>query len=90
MSSNKNVNVPVFVKRNGMLINRECLDIDDPEILYNYLKNNNYCPEEYGVNHPYEEIYKELTRYDLIDKIMKLEKEICSYELNQIPYHNKG
>lgn len=57
-------------------VNRDCLSPDDPNHTYNYLTANGVVPEEYGIQHPYVEEFKEYTRGQLIDEIMKLRKEL--------------
>jgi hypothetical protein len=38
----------VWVTRGSMMYNRECLDWDDPDHPYNYIKSNGARPEDYG------------------------------------------
>jgi hypothetical protein len=47
------IDVLVWVKRNGMLLRRDCLAADDPDNTYNYIKNTlGVSPELYGVELP--------------------------------------
>jgi hypothetical protein len=47
------IEVPVWVKRGNMLVKREALDSDDPDHIYNYIKNElGVRPEDYGVEKP--------------------------------------
>lgn len=43
----------VWVKRGDMMIRREALEADDPDHIYNYIKNTyNVNPEDYGIEKP--------------------------------------
>ena len=40
--------VPVWVRDGGMLINREFLPAENPNSYYNYIKSLGHDPEDYG------------------------------------------
>lgn len=71
-----------WVKRGSMLYNRECLEHDDPNHLYNYLKTHGIRPEDYGIQHPLNELmdreFRDKSRGELISEIMHLRKEMTS------------
>lgn len=53
MTQLKNIEVPVWYKKGNMLFRRDCLNSNDPEHIYNYIKNKyNLNPEDYGVEKP--------------------------------------
>lgn len=44
------IDVPVWVKKGNRLVNRSCLELDDPDHTYHYIKNAlGLEPEDYGV-----------------------------------------
>ena len=44
------IEVPVWVRRGGMIIRRDTLEFDDPDHTYNYIKDAlGLKPEDYGV-----------------------------------------
>ena len=66
-----------WVKTSSMInSNRDCLDPDDPRQTYNYLRDAGIVPEEYGIRHPYETLFKGRSREDLMDEIIQLRKEM--------------
>lgn len=43
----------VWVKKGIMMVRRDCLDADDPDHLYHYLKRKHGVnPEDYGIENP--------------------------------------
>ena len=47
------IEVPVWWKSGGMLLNRDCLPGDHPEHTYNYIvRTYGVDPEDYGVTKP--------------------------------------
>ena len=71
------IQISQFWKCGDMLYNRECLSPNHPENLYNYVKRDfGVNPEDYGINHPLYERFKDLTREQLINKVCELEAEV--------------
>jgi len=68
----------LWVKRGNMIINRDALDFDDPDHLYNRIAELGLDPEAYGVSHPISEQYKDHTRSQLIKLIIDLKREVES------------
>ena len=49
----KSIRYDAYVKQGSMQVLREALGVDNPDQLYNYLKNNGIAePEIYGIFHP--------------------------------------
>jgi hypothetical protein len=49
-NNKKEIEVPVWYKKGNMLFRRSCLNPNDPEHTYNYIKRAyNINPENYGV-----------------------------------------
>lgn len=69
-----------FVKRGMLKVNREALEWDDPDHVYNHLKLNGINPERYGYHHPQEKEFAGKSRSELIAEIVDLRKTILSYE----------
>jgi len=69
-----------YVHRGNMMYLREGLSINDPDHLYNYLKNNNIEPELYGIYHPIMHKYEDYTRDQLLSKVCELEQTIKNIE----------
>lgn len=47
------IDVPVWVKRGSMLQRRDCLDADNPDNTYHYIRRElGLRPEDYGVSLP--------------------------------------
>lgn len=77
------IEVPVWVKRGGMILRRDCLDPDDPDHTYNYLKGKGIVPEDYGVYHPdvlEATELQALSKERMIKTILDLRKQILGYE----------
>jgi hypothetical protein len=75
------IDIPVWVKRGSMLIRRDCLDGDDPDHTYNYVKDvMGFRPEDYGVYHPYDQEFASMSREQLIDEVIMLRRAVESYE----------
>lgn len=69
------LNISMFVSRNGMILNRRCLNYDDPDQIYNYIKSTyNVDPEDYGIQKPFpsDEHLNELTKEQLIKVIQEM------------------
>lgn len=64
--------------RKGHYILRRALPIEHPEHLYNWFKREypDLEPEWYGVYHPDVEMYKDMTRDELMVEVMKLAMEV--------------
>lgn len=76
-SSDSDIEVPVWVKRGTMMVNRSALNPDDPDHIYNYIKDTlGKVPEHYGIQNPYNEEFGDKSRGDLIDEIISLRKEL--------------
>mgnify|MGYP003407975949 FL=1 len=70
---------PVWHKRGGMLVNRDCLDADDPNQTYNFLSEHGIVPEDYGIECPLDGVYqhyKNMTRGQLIQALHTAHKEL--------------
>ena len=65
-----------WVRRGIMKVHRDSLDPSDPDHTYNYLKVNGVIPEEYGIVHPQEEMFKDKSRQDLMDEILNLRQHV--------------
>jgi hypothetical protein len=82
----------VFVDANGqlhydswvtlgtMMYNRECLAESDPNQLYNYLTSCGVEPENYGIEHPLVEEFKDYTRSQIIQELVALRRELLAYQ----------
>lgn len=68
----------------GMIVNRECLDVDHPEHMYNYLKSAGITPEDYGFECPViasaKETYGHMSREELINLCYNQAKHIEAME----------
>jgi hypothetical protein len=79
MSSPDTIEVPVWVKKGGMLVRRDALDWDDPDHTWNYLEAQGLKPAEYGFEHPLEAEFKHMTRSDLIAELVNLRQRITVF-----------
>lgn len=70
------IEVQKWVKRGSMLYNTECLDYDDPMHPYNQVKSQGLVPEDFGLYNPLNAEFDKKSRYDLIDEILYLRKEV--------------
>lgn len=82
----------VFVDENGqlhydswvtigtMMYNRECLAESDPDQLYNYLVSHGIEPENYGIEHPLVEEFKDYTRSQIIQELVAVRRELLAYQ----------
>lgn len=59
-----------------MKVDRDCLDHDDPEHLYNEIITLGRDPADFGVTHPLAEQYKDYTREQLINMVAELSSEV--------------
>ena len=70
---------PVWHKRGTMMVNRDCLDADDPNQTYNYLSAHGITPENYGIEHPMMEqfrAYHDMSRGQLMEALFRAHKEL--------------
>ena len=77
------IEIPVWVKRGGMLIRREYLDADDPDQTYNYIKSLGKIPENYGVYSPdviESREFSDWSKERLVAEILSLRKQVIAYE----------
>lgn len=66
-----------YVQIGGMIVLREGLSETHPEHLYNYLvREKGVIPENYGVYKPSYLQYKDYTRDELINVIVKLQESL--------------
>lgn len=65
-----------YVRKGGMLVLRSALHCNDPDFLYNYIKDHGYEPEEYGIFHPAAEEYANYTRAQLIAELVDLKDQL--------------
>lgn len=74
----------MYWDRGGMIVNRECLDADHPEHMYNYLKSAGITPEDYGIECPViasaKEMYGNMSREELINLCYNQAKHIEAME----------
>ena len=73
------VSIQAWVKRGSMLFNTECLEYDDPMHPYNQIVAQGKRPEDYGIRNPVHEEFKRKTRYELIDEILDMRKQLRAY-----------
>jgi len=73
---NDEVEIKVWSRRGGMLVNTYALDITDAEHPYNQVVAQGKRPEDYGIQHPYEEEFGDKSRTQLIEEIISLRREI--------------
>lgn len=62
-----------------MKYNRDCLSVDDPNQTWNYLVFNGIDPQQYGIEHPHEEEFKDWSRAKLINELVNVRKEFEAY-----------
>ncbi|MGL5013053.1 MAG: hypothetical protein ACRC6V_02025 [Bacteroidales bacterium] len=62
-----------------MMYNKGCLSEDDPEQLYNYLSKCVITPENFGIEHPTTEEFKDYTRSQLIKELLDTRRELAAY-----------
>lgn len=65
-------------KGGGIMVNAYALSPDDPDYVYNQILAQGQRPEDFGINHPYTEQFKEKTREELMSEIVELRKEIVA------------
>lgn len=63
-----------WVKRGIMMVNTESLEPDDPDHIYNQIAAQGVAPEDFGVENPYEQMFNDKSRSDLIKEILLLRK----------------
>lgn len=82
----KQISYDAYVKKGGMQCLRSALNADDPDQLYNYLKNNGIeKPELYGVFHPIVGDVSEIenmTKDELIVEVINLKTEYHKLKRN--------
>ena len=76
---NDTLTYPQWVKRGSVMVNRDYLEYDDPDQTYNFLKTYGIIPEKYGIEHPLARRFKDMSRFELIDLILGLERDLHSY-----------
>lgn len=59
----------------GMMYRTDTLHPSHEMHPYNQVKNMGYKPEDYGLNHPYEEMYKDKSRNEIIAELEELKNE---------------
>jgi hypothetical protein len=70
------IEIPLFIHRNGTKISRKFLPDDDPESIYNYIKNViKKRPESFGI-YKRDQKYLCFKKDELIKKILELEDEL--------------
>lgn len=72
----------VWWSNGSMMVRRDCLEVDHPQSLYNYLSRNGYIPEKYGVYHQEAIDTKELmckSKEELVAEVFRLRKELEGY-----------
>lgn len=77
------ISYPKWVKRGMFQVNRDCLDADDPDQTYNFLKNFNIVPEDYGIFDPRLKDRSEFmtwSKEQLITEVLELRKQIENME----------
>lgn len=72
------LNYQPWVKHGDMLYSREGLNPNDPDHLYNYLKEVGFEPERFGIKHPYDEMFAGKSRGELIAEVIDLREQLES------------
>jgi hypothetical protein len=80
MTSKQELHIVKWVQRGRMMVNTEALDYDDPMTPYNQAIAQGVKPEDFGLIHPLAERFAHLSRGQLIDQIVTLEKELTRKE----------
>lgn len=78
VDENGDLRYTTWVRQGEMLVNREALHPNNPEHLYNYLLNAGITPENYGVKHPYDEMFAGKSRGELIAEVIDLREQLES------------
>jgi hypothetical protein len=74
------VSIKTWTKRGISMVNTFALDYDDPDHPYNQIVSQGKDPEEYGIEHPLDELFKNYSRSKLIERIVTLEKQLLNKE----------
>lgn len=77
--SEDEVSIQVWVRDGTMLVNAYALNPDHEMHPYNQILSMGKRPEDYGMQHPYYERFKDSSREDLMRRIVDLEREITAY-----------
>jgi hypothetical protein len=72
----RSVEVQAWVKQGCMLVNTSALDPDHEMHPYNQIVRQGERPEDFGVHHPYTEMFKGKARGELCAEIVKLRQEL--------------
>ena len=75
-----NVCYSAYVRRGSMLYLREALDFDDPDHPYSLLLNIGLDPAQFGMEHPHEAEFKNMSRAQLIQQLIDARNTIKSME----------
>ena len=67
-----------WIRRGNMLLNASCLDIDDPEHLYNQALEQGVDPTDFGIEDPLEEMFGDWSVGKLRREVYNLRKELES------------
>jgi len=77
-NNNTELHYDKYVHRGSMMILRSALSLDDPDMLYNYLKDSpalkdvGFCPEDFGIYHPIIERFKDSSKEELLTTLTDL------------------
>ena len=72
----RSVEVQVWVTQGSMMVNTSALDPDHEMHPYNQIVRQGERPEDFGVHHPYTEMFKGKARAELCAEIVTLRKEL--------------
>ncbi len=76
---NELVEIQVWIKEGGMLVNAYALEPNHPMHPYNQIVSQGKRPEDYGIMHPYFEEYGKKTKNQLIEELVSIKKELESW-----------
>lgn len=68
------ITIDKYVKRAGNYVLASSLEPDDPDHPYNQALSQGVIPEEYGIEHPRNDQFKDMSRGELIEEILSLRK----------------
>lgn len=75
----ESVEIRRWIKRGIMRVNSDALHWDDPDHTYNQILSQGKRPEDFGIEHPISEEFKDKSRGELIAEIIDLRKELESF-----------
>lgn len=78
MLNKQSIKIREWVKRGIVFVNTSALDIDDPDHIYNQALAQGVEPEEFGIENPLAEEFKDWTVAQLQKEVIELRKEINS------------